>query len=626
MRHFNLIRGVAISMAVSALVGIPASPALAACAPMQPLFTPDQWSVVTNGDTTTINTPPSLFAPSDSFGPHPTNLLDTVYLDSCDRDGNPIPNTLPSSPEHPYNLHPDPEVSTLPNKLSPTNDLTRIINGLKDAKGNKNKVDQAQVKLAIDILEGNPIDRLYSGFPVLHYNGPLKGKTVIPTLDSDGKVIGGTVDVHLIYYDTHIESDTSYIDPSPVFDVPWTVNYTVDILDRGSDDFAGYVMYLDNKLNDPAHRPPRPNVGLDNSFFPMAVGQDTEKGQRYVFHMKMAPGGYWNLTYHWGWRNHPPRVQVVENFNIPINGKKRNFNEFEAFCPTHQPNATGDCPELINDPAFKENAINMIGNVAPEKRMWNDMRAIKSGASGQALRNIVADLDSALDDWQHRTRLPRGVAEDKTADETLLFVNNTIYGHVNGFTRDDSQSEMYKYTGRGSQIKVKLLNGDFFPHAYVLVDFGGSRGWENTFHNTLPVGGQGPLFTFGRNHFWINTASGAIPIPVSTRNTTAPAVNLAATTATSANIATTAVPAPNPASKTIGVDTLVADSAKDITPELSHVDGRKIADKRRNPPPDFGQTIGEHNIVINFNYDPPRRIRMYQFDALHHDEGIWSPH
>ena len=607
MQPLDLKRAIAVALpAITLLIGFPVPEAMADCAPMQPLPAPGSWSVVTNGDTTTIDTAPSFFAQSDSFGPNPTNLLPTIYEDSCDVNGNPIPNSLPSTPAQPYNLHADPKVTTLPNKLSPTNDLGKIIKALRGDKDDhehkkegKNKIDPKQLQFAIDILEGNPVDRVYSGFPVLHYNGPLKGKTVTPTLDGNGNVTGGTVTVHLVYYDSHIESDTSYVDPSVVADVPWTIHYVVDVLDRGSDDFAGYMMYFNSKLGNP--NGVKPNVGMDNSFFPMAVGQDSEKGQRYEFDMKMAPSGYWNLTYHWGWRLHPPRVQVVENVKVPINGKPRNFAEFEAFCPTHQPNATGDCPELVTDQNFKLAAINMIGDVAPAKRMWNDFRAIQAGARGEELEETIEDLNSAFDDWQHRTRLPKGVAEDSSADETLLFVNNTIYGHVTGFTRD-TQMEMFKFTGRGKQIKVKLLNGDYFNHAYMLVDFGGVRGWENTFHNTLPTGGQGPLFSFGRNHWWINTTSGAIPIPVAERPTTT-----ASTT-----------------SRVVDMDGLRGSHDKE-TPDFNRIDAEKVA-KVHVKTTTTGEIIGEHTVIVNFNYDPPRRLRMYQFDALHHDEAIWSPH
>ena len=38
------------------------------------------------------------------------------------------------------------------------------------------------------------------------------------------------------------------------------------------------------------------------------------------------------------------------------------------------------------------------------------------------------------------------------------------------------------------------------------------------------------------------------------------------------------------------------------------------------------QGIGQHNLIVNFTYEPSRRLRMYQFDPLHHDVAIWSPH
>jgi hypothetical protein len=37
--------------------------------------------------------------------------------------------------------------------------------------------------------------------------------------------------------------------------------------------------------------------------------------------VKMAPGKYYNLTYTWGWRIHPPRVQVSENALKSLGGQ-----------------------------------------------------------------------------------------------------------------------------------------------------------------------------------------------------------------------------------------------------------------------------------------------------------------
>jgi hypothetical protein len=586
--HVNILAGF---LAAIASLGASAAQAQApSCAPMRPLPAAGSWSVTLSpdGTTSTIDTAPSFFPPGDSSGPNPTNLLPTMYVNACDSKGKPIPNTLPSSPDHPYNLHPDPVVTPLTDSTSPTDDLQSIIAGLKSALLSPHAsaaVDMTKVQFAIDILEGNPVSRAYSGFPLLHYTGPNKTKTVMPIMQN-GIVVGGTVTIHQVWYDTHVESDTAYLDPTAVNNVPWTIHYVVDVLNRGYDDFAGYVMYFDDPNN---YSPPKkvPGVGLDNTFFPMS------DGSRFEFDIAMAPARFWNLTYHWGWRKHPPRVQVVENVLIPMGGRPRNAIEFDAFCPNNQqPNFT--CPALQTNPDVKAAAIGMIGDVAPAKRMWNDFQALKVGVqSHSALASLVADLESAFDDWQHRTRLPAGVPEDPNADETLLFVNDTIYGHVKGFNRD-MEMEMFKFKKRGDQVTVKLLNGDYFPHAYMLVDFGGIRGWENTFQNTMPIGGQGPLFTFGRNSWWINTASGPIPIPVATRPTTSPG-------------------------PVISLSTL-KDTGNPNTPAWNKIWTRKPTQVNTV------KGLGMHTVVVNFKYDPPSRLRMYQFDGFHHDIGIWSPH
>ena len=39
-----------------------------------------------------------------------------------------------------------------------------------------------------------------------------------------------------------------------------------------------------------------------------------------------------------------------------------------------------------------------------------------------------------------------------------------------------------------------------------------------------------------------------------------------------------------------------------------------------------GDGVGMHTVEVTFNYEPSRRLRMYQFDALHHDVAVWSIH
>lgn len=564
----------------------------------------------------------------DSFGTNPPNMLPTIYENIKTCRGNEIPNTLPSTPDNPYNLHDDPVVRQI-DKTSPTDDLDRIMDEIealseprrfcRNFRGYQfcyefpRRVDIGQVRDlardAVDIIEGNDLrgslrDREYEGFPLLHYFGGLKTKAVDP--------VTKTITVTQLWYDTHIESDTAYINPEVVNDEEWTINYVVKILNRGHEDFAPYAMFFDDPkemnltdLGGPdltmggTVTPRLPNVGIDQTFFPM------EEGQEYTLNMKMPPARFWNLSYHWGWRNHPPRVQVTENVLVPLgkdadgNPRPRNFAEIAVF--GQNPRATEQT---------KLDAINMIGDTAPAKRMWRMFRELAAmdtgpgfrrnfrGRSSAVLQAQMELIRQAFSDWRNRNTLPTGYDMAPDADVSVLFLNNTIYGKLKDHDGDaEVRMDSGLWDKRGDKVNVQLLNGDYYPHAYVLVDFGGLRGWENTFQNTLPVGGAGPLFTFGRNYFWIHVAGqGPIPVPPATRPDT---------------------PSPTPVSE-LG-----------WTPGRFAGLGQGFAwGGMQQEMGTYVNTdgVGEHNVEVTFSYEPSRRLRMYQFDALHHDTAVWSVH
>jgi hypothetical protein len=160
---------------------------------------------------------------------------------------------------------------------------------------------------------------------------------------------------------------------------------------------------------------------------------------------------------------------------------------------------------------------------------------------------LAADALISFRDWSDRTHLPRGVQADPNSDVTLFYSNNTMYGNVTTFNN---------WNGRGSIFKATLLNGDHFVHGYVNVDFGGSRGWENQFQD---AGGAGGSHTFGRAHWWMNTA-----MPLNS-----------------------------------------------VTVAPASADGR---------------TFGQRRVQITLNYDAPERLKLYQFDPLHHDVAVYSLH
>ncbi len=120
---------------------------------------------------------------------------------------------------------------------------------------------------------------------------------------------------------------------------------------------------------------------------------------------------------------------------------------------------------------------------------------------------------------------------------------------------------------RGDMVKITLLNGDYFPHGYLNVDFGGLRGWENTWQSTIKTAGSGPWFTFGRFHARFNTVPGTM--------------------------------GGGPARRS----------------EVVSQNGTLVT-----------VTPAAHRLMIQFNFEPSPRLRFYQFDPLHHDSAIYSIH
>nr|WP_305910006.1 hypothetical protein [Methylomarinum sp. Ch1-1]MDP4522952.1 hypothetical protein [Methylomarinum sp. Ch1-1] len=459
----------------------------------QPRPGPSMQTLSDDGMTTYVVTPEGHFPAVDPFdNPPGSNFLPTVNSNMIDFNGDEMPNTQPSAygtGDSRYLLHDGPVLTQAVNKASPSDDLDAVIDALEYAAG-KNKVDKDAVHFGLDILEGNPIaDRAYSGIPVLHYKGPEKAKTVIPICaehnpcQENDTVIGGNVDVEMIFFDQRIEADTAFVDPSAVQDVPWTITYHVNILHNGIEDFSPMVMYFDQ--NPDGTRGPF-HVSMDQTYFPML-----EEGTRYTVKIKESLGKYYNLTYIWGWRIHPPRVQVIENATKAPMGKTLVQWESDVF---------GVNPSLNEE--TKLAAIAKIGDIAPAKRMWNILRMLsdhnKKQAKKKSLEHMVADLRAAYLDWMDRTKLPAGVEADPDATITLLYANNTIYGSRQGLSGEGSGQGPASFKGicngcahdwtiRPYNYKVTLLNGDHFPHAYMNVDFGGSRGWENQFQETDPT-------------------------------------------------------------------------------------------------------------------------------------------
>lgn len=592
-----------------------------------------------------VNTPEGNFLPKDPFAEPPgSNFLFNVNENLRDFLGEEMPNTLPSTPNNPYNLHDGPVLTKKINPTNPEDDLDEIIDSIeKAAQAGGRGVSKRSIKFALNILEGNKIpNRAYSGFPMLHYNGPGKIKKVEPICERKGKpkkncqpgdtVIGGNVDVNLIYFSQHIEGDTAMVDPSAVQDVPWTITYHVNILNRGMEDFSPMVMNFDRVPDPVTGEPVRGpfHASMDQSFFPML-----EEGTRYTVKIKKNKGRYYNLTYTWGWRIHPPRVQVIENAlkTAPVPNTDpvvlRTLADWERAVFCKQP--AGASPENVtgcNPMASTQNklyAISQIGDLSPAKRMWNLFRALEQQGNAIDLTQVAADLRQAFLDWTDRTKLPTGVEADPDATLTLLYVNNTLYGSRQGLQGVGSGQGPASYKGisngaahdwnmRPYQFNVTLLNGDHYLHGYMNVDFGGSRGWENHFQYTDPT-----------------TADALLPHP----ETEPPFSNPENIIALEEKIfpinrgGTEEFLQPTPRNP---------DDPVNGAPQLGS--GCFFTFGRNHAWPNAGGPWGGigvmpvqkdgtpsmRKVTINYNFEPSRRLKIYQFDPLHHDVSIYSLH
>jgi hypothetical protein len=461
-------------------------------------------------------------------------------------------------------------------------------------------------------------------------NGPNKIKKVEPILDNEGNVVSGNVDVNLIYFGQHIEGDTAFVDPSDVQEVPWTITYHVNILTGGIEDFSPMVMNFNRILGPDGQERRGPfHASMDQSYFPML-----DEGTKYTVKIKENKGKYYNLTYIWGWRIHPPRVQVIENA-LKAGGPPGVIKTL----PQWEIDVFGEDP--MGSEENKLAAIAKIGDLSPAKRMWNLLRSMSDDnahgtnenyirvAKGD-LKGIAGNLREAYLDWLDRTKLPTGVEEDPNATITLFYVNNTIYGSRQGLSGQGSGQGPASYKGisngsahdwniRPYEYNVTLLNGDHFPHGYMNVDFGGSRGWENHFqytdpttaigpHPDIPAGhpAEGPPYSNHENIvagddqiFPINRGGVEEFLQPSPRSTTDP-VNGAPQLGSGCFFTfgrNHSWPNAGGPWGAIGVAPVAADG----TPTM-----RKVK--------------------IHYNFEPSRRLRIYQFDPLHHDVAVYSLH
>jgi len=650
---------------------------------------PSAQSTSADGITTFVVTPEGHFPPQNPFTDPPgSNFLMTVDSNLFDANGNEMPNTEPSRlSDDSYLLQDGPVVTRDIDRTSPADDLDALLDEMEEA-AQEGKIKKGAVEMALRILEGRKVKmmedddkantgkkvvtRAYSGFPMLHYNGPNKIKVVQPICAAHDPcrpgdpVTGGNVDVNMIYWDQHIESDTAFVDPSAVQEVPWTVTYHVRILHGGIEDFSPMSMNFDQS---PAGTRGPFHASMDQTYFPML-----EEGKEYTIKIKETLGKYFNLVYTWGWRIHPPRVQVMEN------ALKKGASGEPGTGPKTLPQWEIDVfgPDPMGSEENRLAAIAMIGEAAPAKRMWNLLRLLKDsknsddedegengdGGNGIDVAATVAELRAAYIDWSDRTTLPAGFSADPQADITLVYVNNTIYGSRQGMTGEGSGQGPASFKGicngcvhdwelRPYTYKVTLYNADHFTHGYMNVDFGGSRGWENQFQETDPTTALAeevhtdPTTIVGERTDIVNgkvvvSPGNVLHDDVLLDNTSnLGKANLRINQATGDVVVTN--------DRLFPINTGGTEEFLEASPRNpdDRDNGKPLLGSgcfftfgRNHAWPNAGGpwgpiyvaqvaadgTPGVHKVQIEYNFEPSRRLKVYQFDPLHHDVAVYSLH
>ncbi|MDQ2911271.1 MAG: hypothetical protein M3R39_09705, partial [Actinomycetota bacterium] len=429
-----------------------------------------------------------------------------------DLAGNPVPNTATSSTSAQLAGSPtlltkladaaspaddDPLVlAQLGSPNSPEDDLAGALDALGAAATAGDAAAAAAARqLALDILEGNPIaKKAYSGIPLLNWNSPAKVKTV---------PAGGNVIVNVVRFGQHIVSDTwllSFTDPSQ----PFTITYRVAVLSAA---FGGQLtptpLLADGGV---------PIGGLHSVLQPLALpgGLLTGTQESSRFHPAGANEGF-RLGVQDVTVRMPPARFVTAILDPSLKRGREALATLEPATPARLAAAqaafgfSGSAPTE----AEKLAAIGVLGNAAPEKLLWTDLRALNPADPGflpaaQALAAQDRQLVSAM---RTRAQIPNGVVTDPAADASVVLLNNEAY-----------VSRPSLPLPSGASLTVSVTNADGFAHTFQATDLKNRRSvfgpldWGEFDWAPLPLGASPDLAPGASRTFTITPAASSFSL------------------------------------------------------------------------------------------------------------------
>ena len=374
----------------------------------------------------------------------------------------------------------DPQaLAALGSPSTPEDDLAAALDDLADAADVE--AAEAARRRALDILEGNPVpNAAYSGIPLLNWNAPAKVKAVPP---------GGTVTVKVVRYGEHVLTDTSLLrfdDPAQPFRIRYRVAELgtvfggqltpAPLLEDGSERIGGvHSVTLPLALG-----PMRTGTQESSRFHPGGAPEQTRQALQDIT-VRMPPAGMTdaildpNLRPGWG------ALATPESFAVLRRATPDRLSTLaDSF------GFTGDAPT----PAEVRGAIGVLGDAAPEKRIWTDLQALDPGDAGflTAATAVGRDDRSLVAEMRVRTQIPAGIDVDPTADVVVTLLNDEAY-----------VSRRMMRVPRGGSLQVQAVNADGFTHQLEAVDLHdrarafGPLDWGQFAWDPLPLGASATL-------------------------------------------------------------------------------------------------------------------------------------
>jgi hypothetical protein len=293
--------------------------------------------------------------------------------------------------------------------------------------------------LALNILEGNQIaGKAYSGIPLLNWNSPAKIKTV---------PAGGNVTVNEVRFGEHAISDTwmlRFADPSQ----PFTITYRIAELGLTGiggvlaptpllADDNGTPLGGQNSILQPLTIPDQhTNTSQTSPFHPTGAAENTRLAQQditvrmppahlinAILDPDLAPGHGATMT-----------LQPATPERIAAAANNMGFN-------TTTPNETQ-----------KLAAISKLGDRAPEKILWADLRNLDPTNLTDA-HTLGSDDRPLSYELQTRSQPPAGVNPGPTSDINIVLLNNETYAWGGPNTYQP-----------GGTLTITITNADNFTH------------------------------------------------------------------------------------------------------------------------------------------------------------------